>query len=95
YIKGELRVKIGLSTAEMNKDGVSLNDLTILMTQLWCRDYYEYRGNPVDRIRETDKDSVDCDLEARVLAAYYKYFILIIEIVNGMPMLVLTYEREL
>ncbi|KAJ6114885.1 zinc finger protein [Penicillium sp. IBT 16267x] len=125
YIKGELRVKIGLSTAEMNKDGVSPNDLTILMTQLWCRDYHEYRGNPADRTRvqlsaamllycftsartgevhestarrniaqETDKDSADYDLEARVLAACYKHFVLTIETVDGMPMLVLTNERE-
>ena len=43
---------IPLSTEEMNKDGgVSPNDLTILMTQLWCRDHHEYRGNPADRAR--------------------------------------------
>lgn len=36
----------------MDKDGgVSPNDLTILMTQLWCRDHHEYRGNPADRAR--------------------------------------------
>lgn len=49
---GELRIKIPLSTKQMNKDGgVSPNDLTILMTQLWCRDHHEYRGNPADRAR--------------------------------------------
>lgn len=42
-------MNIGLSTAEINKDGVSLNDLAILITQLWCRDYHKYRGTPVDR----------------------------------------------
>ncbi|KAJ5772119.1 Zinc finger C2H2 [Penicillium odoratum] len=52
YILGELKAKIPLSTAQMNKDGgVSPNDLTILMTQLWCRDHHEYRGNPNDRAR--------------------------------------------
>ncbi|KAJ6001624.1 zinc finger protein [Penicillium canescens] len=52
YIVGELKIMIPLSTEEMNKDGgVSPNDLTILMTQLWCRDHHEYRGNPADRAR--------------------------------------------
>ncbi|KAJ5637218.1 Zinc fingerC2H2 [Penicillium lividum] len=49
YIKGELKVKIGLSIVGMNGGGVSLNDLILLMTQFWCRDYHEYRGNPADR----------------------------------------------
>ncbi|KAJ5478449.1 hypothetical protein N7530_003958 [Penicillium desertorum] len=38
-----------LPSAEMDKDGLSLDDLTVLMTQLWCRDFYEYRGQPTDR----------------------------------------------
>ncbi|KAJ5193196.1 Zinc finger C2H2 [Penicillium cf. viridicatum] len=52
YIVGELRIKIPLSTKQMNKDsGISPNDLTILITQLWCRDHHKYRGNPTDRAR--------------------------------------------
>jgi|SRR5882762_9450099 len=35
----------------MHKDGLSPNDLTVLMTQLWCRDFKEYRGEPPDRTR--------------------------------------------
>lgn len=30
---------------------MSPNDLTVLLTQLWCRDFHEYRGNPPDRAR--------------------------------------------
>ncbi|KAJ5725991.1 Zinc finger C2H2, partial [Penicillium malachiteum] len=52
FVLGELRLKIFLSTKSMDKDGgVSPNDLTILMTQLWCRDHHEYRGSPPDRAR--------------------------------------------
>lgn len=40
-----------LPSAEMDKDGLSPNDLIVLMTQLWCRDFHEYRGQPVDRTR--------------------------------------------
>ncbi|KAJ5491931.1 Zinc finger C2H2 [Penicillium expansum] len=126
YIVGELKIKIPLSTEQMNKDGgVSPNDLTILMTQLWCRDHHEYRGDPADRARvqlsaamllycftsartgevhestarrhgarEIGEESDDADLEARVMAACYKHFELTIETVDGMIMLVLTYERE-
>ncbi|KGO60662.1 hypothetical protein PEX1_038750 [Penicillium expansum] len=126
YIVGELKIKIPLSTEQMNKDGgVSPNDLTILMTQLWCRDHHEYRGNPADRARvqlsaamllycftsartgevhestarrhgarKIGEESNDADLEARVMAACYKHFELTIETVDGMMMLVLTYERE-
>jgi hypothetical protein len=35
----------------MHKDGLSPNDLTVLMTQLWCKDFKEYRGEPPDRSR--------------------------------------------
>lgn len=35
----------------MEKDGLSPNDLTILITQLWCRDFKEYRGTCPDRTR--------------------------------------------
>ncbi|KAJ5202331.1 Zinc finger C2H2 [Penicillium cf. viridicatum] len=104
YIIGELRIKIPLSTKQMNKDGsVSPNDLTILITQLWCRDHHKYRGNPTDRARvqlstaillycftstrigevykstarrygarEIGEESEDTNLEAHVIAAYYK-----------------------
>ncbi|KAJ5471000.1 hypothetical protein N7530_008357 [Penicillium desertorum] len=49
YINGPL--KPYLSTAEMNKNAFSPNDLMIIMTQLWCRDSLEYRGHPPDRSR--------------------------------------------
>ncbi|KAJ5110899.1 hypothetical protein N7532_001434, partial [Penicillium argentinense] len=49
YIIGSLRPF--LSTAEMDKNGFSPNDLMILMTQLWCQDSHEYRGDPPDRTR--------------------------------------------
>ncbi|KAJ6024796.1 zinc finger protein [Penicillium herquei] len=125
FVLGELKRKIGLSTKSMDKDGgVSPNDLTILMTQLWCRDHHEYRGSPPDRARvqlsaamllycfttartgEVHESTArrhkayqignnnDGDLEARVMAACYKHFILTVEIVDGTVMLVLTYERE-
>ncbi|KAJ5741093.1 Zinc finger C2H2 [Penicillium malachiteum] len=125
FIFGELKRKIGLSTKSMDKDGgVSPNDLTILMTQLWCRDHHEYRGHPPDRARvqlsaamllycfttartgEVHESTArrhkahqsgnknDGNLEARVMAACYKHFLLTIEIVDGTVMLVLTYERE-
>ncbi|KAN0068340.1 hypothetical protein V8E54_013536 [Elaphomyces granulatus] len=51
WIPSALKDKIGLSTAEMHKDGLSPNDLTVLMTQLWCKDFKEYRGEPPDRTR--------------------------------------------
>ncbi|KAN0069665.1 hypothetical protein V8E54_011971 [Elaphomyces granulatus] len=51
WILSWLKDKIGLSTAEMHKDGLSPNDLTVLMTQLWCKDFKEYRGEPPDRAR--------------------------------------------
>lgn len=35
----------------MDKDGLSPNDLTVLMTQLWCRDFHEFRGEIPDRTR--------------------------------------------
>lgn len=43
--------QINLSTAEMDKDGLSPNDLNVLMTQLWCRDFKEFRGDSPDRAR--------------------------------------------
>lgn len=129
----------------MEKDGVSPNDLTVLMTQLWCRDFQEYRGEPPDRARVqlsaamllycftsartgevhestarrglargSDNGETDEEIEARVMAACYKvsiinipketrghiclsaqqHFDLSIERVDGLPMLVLTYQRE-
>jgi hypothetical protein len=51
FIRVERQDRIGLSTAEMHKDGLSPNDLTVLMTQLWCKDFKEYRGEPPDRAR--------------------------------------------
>jgi carbonic anhydrase len=35
----------------MDKGTLSPNDLTILKTQLWCRDFKEYRGKYPDRTR--------------------------------------------
>ncbi|EAW17144.1 uncharacterized protein NFIA_005060 [Aspergillus fischeri NRRL 181] len=51
WIKQGLKEKAGLCEEEMEKDGLSPNDLTILMTQLWCRDFKEYRGTCPDRTR--------------------------------------------
>ncbi|KAJ5531291.1 Zinc finger C2H2, partial [Penicillium freii] len=46
------------------------------------------------RAQKIGEESDDADLEAHVIAAYYKYFELTIETVDGIIMLVLTYERE-
>ncbi|KAJ5808824.1 hypothetical protein N7474_010093 [Penicillium riverlandense] len=120
-----LKEKISLSTDEMDKDGLSPNDLTVLMTQLWCRDFHEFRGEIPDRTRvqlsaaillycftsartgevhestcrrkvsrEQGTVKEDKELEARVMAACYKHFILSIENVDGQSVLVLTYQRE-
>jgi hypothetical protein len=35
----------------MSRDGLSPNDLITLLTQLWCRDFKEYRGQYPDRSR--------------------------------------------
>lgn len=40
-----------LSDSEMDKHALSPNDLTILMVQLWCRDFKEYRSEIPDRTR--------------------------------------------
>ncbi|KAG0160181.1 hypothetical protein PDIDSM_7708 [Penicillium digitatum] len=89
YIVGELKIKIPLSTEQMNKvGGVSPNDLTILMTQLWCRDHHEYRGDPADRARVQLSAAMllycfTSARTARVMAACYKHFELTIETVDG------------
>ncbi|KAJ5185809.1 hypothetical protein N7491_006319 [Penicillium cf. griseofulvum] len=44
--------------------------------------------------RENGEDSEDVDLESCVMAACYKHFELTIETVDGIIMLVLTYERK-
>lgn len=51
YILQVLRDKVPLSSSEMDKHALSPNDLTILMVQLWCRDFKEYRGEIPDRTR--------------------------------------------
>ncbi|KAL2808658.1 hypothetical protein BJX63DRAFT_424461 [Aspergillus granulosus] len=51
YIRTELKHMIGLSEAQREKAGLSPNDLAILMAQLWCRDFREYRGEYPDRAR--------------------------------------------
>ncbi|KAB8070465.1 hypothetical protein BDV29DRAFT_197996 [Aspergillus leporis] len=51
WVKKDLKEKVSLCTDEMDGDGLSPNDLAILMTQLWCRDYKEYRGKYPDRTR--------------------------------------------
>ncbi|RHZ53562.1 uncharacterized protein CDV56_101788 [Aspergillus thermomutatus] len=126
YIMSDLKTKLGLPDAEMSRDGLSPNDLTILLTQLWCRDFKEYRGQYPDRSRvqltasillycfssartgevhestarrsiARQKDGADdnnANLQASAMAACYKHFILTIELVDGIPMLVLTYARE-
>ncbi|KAL4900480.1 hypothetical protein BDW74DRAFT_170858 [Aspergillus multicolor] len=38
-----LRTKIPLLDATMSRDGLSLNNLTILLAQLWCQDFEKYR----------------------------------------------------
>jgi carbonic anhydrase len=40
-----------LSSAEMPKPCLSPNDLTALLTHLWCNDNYNYRGKCPDRQR--------------------------------------------
>ncbi|CBF82971.1 hypothetical protein AN3315.2 [Aspergillus nidulans FGSC A4] len=126
YIISDLKTKLGLPDVQMSRDGLSPNDLTILLTQLWCRDFKEYRGKFPDRnrvqltasillycfssartgevhestarrsiARQKDGDnSNDANLRAYSMAACYKHFILTIELVEGIPMLVLTYARE-
>jgi hypothetical protein len=51
YIISDLKTKLSLPDAEMSRDGLSPNDLNILLTQLWCRDFKEYRGQYPDRSR--------------------------------------------
>jgi hypothetical protein len=51
YIISDLKTKLGLPDVQMSRDGLSPNDLTILLTQLWCRDFKEYRGKFPDRNR--------------------------------------------
>ncbi|EAW17212.1 uncharacterized protein NFIA_005750 [Aspergillus fischeri NRRL 181] len=126
YIISDLKTKLNLPDVEMSRDGLSPNDLTILLTQLWCWDFKEYRGQFPDRSRvqlttsillyyfssartgevhestarrslARQKDSSDdnnANLQASAMAACYKHFILTIELVDGIPMLVLTYARE-
>ncbi|KAJ5737901.1 Zinc finger C2H2 [Penicillium malachiteum] len=93
FVLGELKVKISLSTKSMDKDGgVSPNDLTILMTQLWCRDHYEYRGSPPDRARV--QLSAAMLLYCFTTARTGEHFLLTVEVVDGTIILVLTYQRE-
>ncbi|KAL6229166.1 hypothetical protein BDW75DRAFT_250082 [Aspergillus navahoensis] len=132
YIISDLKTKLSLSDAEMSRDRLSPNDLTILLTQLWCRDFKENRGQYPDRSRvlltasillycfssartgevhestarrsrarqKDDGDDNDANLRASAMAACNKariklsHFILTIELVDGIPMLVLTYARE-
>ncbi|CBF83199.1 predicted protein [Aspergillus nidulans FGSC A4] len=51
YIISDLKTKLGLPDVEMPRDGLSLNDLTILLTQLWFRDFKEYRSQYPDQSR--------------------------------------------
>ncbi|KAL3439835.1 hypothetical protein BJX65DRAFT_291535 [Aspergillus insuetus] len=129
FIISDLTHLVGLPDAEMSRDGLSPNDLTILLSQLWCRDFKEYRGCYPDRTRvqytaaillycftsaragevhestarrstsrhkvpRGEDDGDDSDLQAKTMAACYKHFTLTIELVDGIPMLVLTYERK-
>ncbi|KAL3467666.1 hypothetical protein BJX64DRAFT_299023 [Aspergillus heterothallicus] len=147
FIISDLTHLVGLPDAEMSRDGLSLNNLTILLSQLWCRDFKEYRGCYPDRTRvqytaaillycftlaragevhestarrstsrhkvpRGEDDGDDSDLQAKTMAACYKvkiqrsaptghilaniakHFTLTIELVDGIPMLVLTYERK-
>ncbi|KAL4985863.1 hypothetical protein BDW68DRAFT_179314 [Aspergillus falconensis] len=123
YIISDLNIKLGLTDAEMSRDGLSPNNLIILLTQLWCRDFKEYRGKLPERSRvqltasillycfssartgevheSTARRSIarklddeDANLQASTMAACYKHFILTIELVDGVPMLVLTYQRQ-
>ncbi|KAF7128632.1 hypothetical protein CNMCM5793_003483 [Aspergillus hiratsukae] len=127
WIISDMKNEVPLAVkAQMSRDGLSPNDLTILLTQLWCRDFKEYRGKYPDRSRvqltasillycftsartgevhesiarrsiARQKDSCDdkdADLQATAMAACYKQFTLTIELVDGIPMLVLTYARE-
>ncbi|KAI1949847.1 hypothetical protein LOZ57_002325 [Ophidiomyces ophidiicola] len=51
WIRKELKEIIPLSTAEMDKDGLSPSDLVAIMVHLWCKDHYEFRGDCPDRSR--------------------------------------------
>ncbi|EAW17156.1 uncharacterized protein NFIA_005180 [Aspergillus fischeri NRRL 181] len=141
WIRSDMKNEVSLAVdAEMPRDGLSPNDLTILLTQLWCRDFKEYRGKYADRSRvqltasillycftsartgevhestarrsiSRQKDSCDdkdnsygsmlqgpysaihiwrkpCEAE------HAQHFTLTIELVDGIPMLVLTYARQ-
>ncbi|KAJ0413052.1 hypothetical protein BJY00DRAFT_322648 [Aspergillus carlsbadensis] len=126
FIISELKQKLGLKEDMMPRDGLSPNDLTILLTQLWCRDFKEYHGKCPDRSRvqctasillycfssartgevqestarrsaaleNEHGESGDAALAASAMAACYKHFSLTIQLVDCIPMLVLTYERE-
>jgi carbonic anhydrase len=48
---GDLRKEVLISTAEMDHSGLSPNEIIILLTQLWCRDSHEFRGEIPDRTR--------------------------------------------
>lgn len=51
YIANDLKETVPLCEDEMPKDSVSPNDLMIILTHLWCRDFKEYRGKYPDRSR--------------------------------------------
>ena len=51
YIISDLKTKLGLPDVQMSRDGLSPDDLTILLTQLWCRDFKEYRSKFPDQNR--------------------------------------------
>uniref|UniRef100_A0A093VU63 Virulence plasmid integrase pGP8-D n=1 Tax=Talaromyces marneffei PM1 TaxID=1077442 RepID=A0A093VU63_TALMA len=51
YVKGDMLEEGKLSSAEMPKPCLSPNDLTALLTHLWCNDNYSYRGKCADRQR--------------------------------------------
>ncbi|PYH76160.1 hypothetical protein BO82DRAFT_379009 [Aspergillus uvarum CBS 121591] len=43
WIRKDLRDLVPLSDAEMDKDSFLPNNLIVLLTQLWCRDFKKYR----------------------------------------------------
>ncbi|PKX95141.1 uncharacterized protein P174DRAFT_510972 [Aspergillus novofumigatus IBT 16806] len=86
YIISDLKTKVGLPDAEMSRDGLSPNDLTILQTQLWSLMLLYCFSSARTREKDSCNDK-DANLQASAMAACYKHFILTIKLVDGILML--------
>ncbi|KAL4935265.1 hypothetical protein BDV06DRAFT_228991 [Aspergillus oleicola] len=102
WIKKDLRKMIGIPDLEMSRDGFSRDDLIIVLKHLWCYNDYEYRGKTgkvheltaCQNLARKQGSLEDKNLRAAIMAACYKHFCLSVEWVDGVVMLVLTYERK-